>query len=208
MEIIEVRIKLAERRSDKLQAFATVTFDRCFVVRDLKVISGLKGLFVAMPSRKLTVRCPRCRAKNHLKAKCCNECGTKLPGHKLPVDDRGRPKLYADVAHPINQHCRDHVQRSVIDAFKKELERSKEAGYEPPSDDYFDAGPDDDPDGYEEQHGSPGPVAEKKDQTSDDDTFTPNAPDASEKEGAGGPSSDSGGADDADDGSPDLGILR
>ena len=50
MEITEVRIAL--RDDDKLKAFASVTFDDCFVVRGLKIISGNGGMFVAMPSRK------------------------------------------------------------------------------------------------------------------------------------------------------------
>ena len=56
MEITEVRIFLRDNASkpeDKLKAFATVTFDNSFVVRGLRVVSGDKGLFVAMPSRKL-----------------------------------------------------------------------------------------------------------------------------------------------------------
>ena len=56
MEITEVRIFLrdnAGKPEDKLKAFATVTFDNSFVVRGLRVVSGDKGLFVAMPSRKL-----------------------------------------------------------------------------------------------------------------------------------------------------------
>jgi stage V sporulation protein G len=51
MEISEVRISL--RNEDRLKAYATITFDDCFVVRGLKVIRGDKGLFVAMPSRKM-----------------------------------------------------------------------------------------------------------------------------------------------------------
>ncbi len=50
MEISEVRVTI--RTDDKLKAFASVTFDECFVVRGLKVIQGNKGLFVAMPSRR------------------------------------------------------------------------------------------------------------------------------------------------------------
>ena len=50
MEITEVRV--FPMNEDKLKAYATVTFDDCFVVRDLKVISGNSGLFVAMPSKK------------------------------------------------------------------------------------------------------------------------------------------------------------
>jgi stage V sporulation protein G len=50
MEITEIRVHL--RGEDKLKAFATVTFDACFVVRNLKIISGAKGLILCMPSRK------------------------------------------------------------------------------------------------------------------------------------------------------------
>lgn len=51
MEITEVRITL--RDEEKLKAFASIVFDGCFVVRGLKVINGMKGLFVSMPSRRL-----------------------------------------------------------------------------------------------------------------------------------------------------------
>lgn len=50
MELTEVRIFPVNE--DKLKAFATITIDGCFVVRDLKVIQGTNGLFVAMPSKK------------------------------------------------------------------------------------------------------------------------------------------------------------
>src|SRR3989304_478953 len=50
MEVTEV--KVFPVNEDKLKAFATLTFDNCFVIRDLKVINGNAGLFVAMPSKK------------------------------------------------------------------------------------------------------------------------------------------------------------
>lgn len=50
MEVTEVKIFPVQE--DRLKAYATITFDNCFVVRDLKVISGNNGLFVAMPSKK------------------------------------------------------------------------------------------------------------------------------------------------------------
>lgn len=50
MEITDVRVFPVEE--DKLKGYATVTFDSCFVVRDLKIILGTNGLFVAMPSKK------------------------------------------------------------------------------------------------------------------------------------------------------------
>ncbi len=130
MNISEIRVKLLPRHSDKLRGFASVTIDDCIVVRDIKVIEGSRGLFVAMPSRKLCDRCPSCGAKNHLRARHCNDCGTRLGTDRGEKDERGRPRLYADIAHPINQLARDHVQGAIIQAFQRELERSKEEGYQ------------------------------------------------------------------------------
>lgn len=52
MEITEVRIHL--RNEARLKAFATVTFDNCFVVHNMKVVNGNNGLIVCMPSRKIS----------------------------------------------------------------------------------------------------------------------------------------------------------
>jgi stage V sporulation protein G len=52
MEITEVRIRRHRSDDGKLKAFASVVFDSQFVVHDMKIISGVRGLFVAMPSRK------------------------------------------------------------------------------------------------------------------------------------------------------------
>ena len=86
MVITEVRIKLCEENNERLLAFCSVTFDNAFVVRDLKIIEGTKGVFVAMPSRKLTDRCSGCGCKNHLRARYCNQCG-----HKQNEDRATRP---------------------------------------------------------------------------------------------------------------------
>lgn len=50
MEITDVRIIL--KNEPKLKAYASITFDNCFVVRELKIISGSEGYFVSMPSRR------------------------------------------------------------------------------------------------------------------------------------------------------------
>jgi stage V sporulation protein G len=50
MEVTEVRVFPVDE--EKLKAYVTITIDNCFVVRDLKVIRGNNGLFVAMPSKK------------------------------------------------------------------------------------------------------------------------------------------------------------
>lgn len=148
MEITEVRVKLLENRRDKLQAFASITLGGEFVVRDLKIIGGAKGFFVAMPSRKLADRCTRCGGKNHLRASYCNDCGARLRPDRAGKDERGRAKLHADIAHPINQPCRDYLQGQVIASFQQERERSKQAGYVPHSFEDLDY------EAYEEGEGS------------------------------------------------------
>jgi stage V sporulation protein G len=50
MEITEVRVFPVNE--EKLRAYVTITFDQCFVIRDLKIIQGTTGLFVSMPSKK------------------------------------------------------------------------------------------------------------------------------------------------------------
>ena len=118
MVITEVRIKLMEDGSEneRLQAFCSVTFADAFVVRDLKIIEGTKGSFVAMPSRKLTDRCQQCGCKNHLRARFCNQCGGKLDENRATRDADGRVKLHADIAHPINSACREVIQTAVLKA--------------------------------------------------------------------------------------------
>jgi len=129
VEITEVRIKLMEDARERLQGFCSITFDDCFVVRDLKVIEGSSGPFVAMPSRKLTAHCPQCGCKNHLRAGYCNQCGLRLADDRGGKDEEGRAKLYADIAHPINSSCRELIQERVIQVFRDEVERSKLPGY-------------------------------------------------------------------------------
>lgn len=50
MEITEVKVFPVEE--DKLKAYVTITLDHCFIIRDLKVISGNTGLFIAMPAKR------------------------------------------------------------------------------------------------------------------------------------------------------------
>lgn len=147
MVITEVRIKLMEDNNERLQAFCSITFDDAFVIRDLKIIEGTKGSFVAMPSRKLTDRCPQCSCKNHLRARFCNQCGGKLNEDRANRDNDGRAKLHADIAHPINSACREVIQNAVLKSYHEEKERAQQPGYVCTYDDY-DAGEDFDANSY------------------------------------------------------------
>jgi stage V sporulation protein G len=145
----------------RLRAFCSLTFDDTFVVRDVKLIEGDDGLFLAMPSRKLADHCPTCGDKNHLRARYCNQCGNRLDeqrhlryrsGNNAPAPAARGPavpsrlKLHADIAHPINASCRQRIEEDVFRAYWREVDRSKQPGYVPPSldgedFDFYDARP-------------------------------------------------------------------
>ncbi len=129
MEITEVRIFLKEGQDKKLKAYATVTFDNTFVVRNIKVIEGQKGLFVAMPSRKMKDSCPKCNFKNVVRSKFCNNCGANIESAPRPVRDQqeeaaARQSEHKDIAHPITLEFREYIQKKVLDGFEAEKKKS------------------------------------------------------------------------------------
>jgi stage V sporulation protein G len=139
--ITEVRIKLMADNDDRLQAFCSLTFDGEFVVRDLKIIDGQKGPFVAMPSRKLMAKCLRCHFKNDLRAKYCQNCGGAQPQQQQQTQHHGadsRTRLFADIAHPINSACREKIQVAVLAALEAERIKAKAPDYVCTYDDYDD----------------------------------------------------------------------
>lgn len=144
MEVTEVRIKLCPARpGNRLLAYAAVTFDRAFVVYDLKVIDGPRGAFVAMPARQLVDRCPDagCSAKTPYAAAFCWRCGRPLARGRAPLQPgSGKPALWADVAHPLTRSFRGVLEDAVVAAYERELELAKRPGYVCRYDEYGPAG--------------------------------------------------------------------
>jgi stage V sporulation protein G len=139
MEISDVRVRMVKDAGDRLKAVCTVTLDGEFVVRDVKVVEGTNGLFVAMPSRKLTAPCGRCRTQNHLRAKHCNECGGRLPPARIPAGEDGREKAHRDIAHPINSAFRQRMQERVLEAYRMECEAVGPVGAPPEPESAFES---------------------------------------------------------------------
>jgi len=96
------------------------------VVRNIKVIEGTGGLFIAMPSRRVKQSCPKCGFKNELRSKYCNQCaGSLSEGSKVNAIEEAGPSQseHKDIAHPITQGFREYLQKRVLDAY--ELEKTK-----------------------------------------------------------------------------------
>lgn len=123
MDVTEVRVNLVETGDSKLKAFVTITFDNTFVVRDLKVIEGKKGLFVAMPSIKVMVSCQKCHKKNPIRSKYCNECGQSIDQPAKPETEEAIREEHRDIAHPINAETRDYIQSKVLSAYEEEAKK-------------------------------------------------------------------------------------
>lgn len=126
MEITEVRVSLKDSGNRKLKAYATITLDNAFVVRNVKIIEGNKGLFVAMPSRKMRESCPKCSYKNPRRSKFCNQCGSSLPQteRKLQAEGAGPQQSdHRDIAHPITLECREYIQKKVLEAYDSEKKK-------------------------------------------------------------------------------------
>ena len=125
MEITEIRIFPKEGQDKKLKAYTTVTFDNVFVVRNIKVIEGSTGLFIAMPSRKIKFACVKCTFKNEAGSKFCSQCGESLPPTRSEFgggDARADAKAeHRDVAHPISQEFREYLQSNILKAYEKEV---------------------------------------------------------------------------------------
>ncbi len=123
MEITETRISLVGRPNSRLRAYASVTFDDVFVVRDIRIIEGKKGLFVAMPSKKMQRDCPKCGFKNAISNKFCGSCGNAL--NAVDEEQFTPSQQHSDLAHPIKAEFRDYIQNKVLAEYEKEAQAVK-----------------------------------------------------------------------------------
>ncbi|MBC6414970.1 MAG: septation protein SpoVG family protein [Bdellovibrionales bacterium] len=94
MKITNVKITLKTNEAP-LKAFASITFEKCFVVHDLRIINTKDKTFVAMPSKK------------------------------VKDVNRISPPIHKDIAHPINKEMRQLIEDEVLKEYQKTLEDYK-----------------------------------------------------------------------------------
>lgn len=120
MEITETKISLVNKPNSRLRAYASITFDNSFVVREIRVIEGKNGLFVAMPSRKIQRPCEKCGFKNPVNYKFCGQCGGEIPAHKTELSKNSEELKHKDLAHPINAELREYMQKKILESYEHE----------------------------------------------------------------------------------------
>ena len=122
MQVTEIRVFLKEGQDKKLKAYTAVTFDNVFVVSNIKVIQGSNGLFIAMPSRRMRLTCPKCGFKNEVGSKFCSQCGASLPKYSHEATAvRDTKAEHRDIAHPITQEFRGYLQTEILAAYQAEV---------------------------------------------------------------------------------------
>ena len=97
MEVTNVKVKVMHTEGN-LKAYATITFDDEFVVKDIKVIDGKKGIFIAMPSKPIKNR--------------------KVEDVESAEE---MERLHKDIAHPINTQAREKIQTAILKAYEEAL---------------------------------------------------------------------------------------
>lgn len=128
MEITEIKVYPKKLGSDKkLKAFVTITIDNAFVIRDIKVIEGKRGLFVAMPSAKVTTGCPKCGKKNPLRSNFCSNCAADLSTIR-DQHAQAEEEEHRDVAHPINKETRRYIHDVIVKEYHTALDSTDEFG--------------------------------------------------------------------------------
>ena len=125
-EITGVKMDLCNDPASKLLAYADIELDNCLVIHGLRIINNSGELYVAMPSRRITDHCFRCRGKNARVARWCNWCGADMGTHDNEQEMPGR--LFFDVVHPINSDCRSRICGAVLAAYKREVDASHSSG--------------------------------------------------------------------------------
>ena len=122
MRITDVQVHLNDSGDTRLQAFCSITIDDAFIVRDVKVIDGPNGVFVAMPSRSSTHKCDDCGNRNDVRSSFCNRCGVEL--EKIEIDEAEPFRGFVDIAHPTTRQCRERIQQIVLGAVEFERQRA------------------------------------------------------------------------------------
>ncbi len=118
MKVTEITIRLQNNpKNPALLAICSLVVENAFVIHEVKVIQGRKGVFVAMPQRKRTDHCPSCNASNALSSRHCHHCGIMIPGGFSEIKD-----CTEDVVHPITEECRREFHSKVLAAYENELE--------------------------------------------------------------------------------------
>ncbi len=121
MEISNIQLDIVDNPTGKLRAFCSMTINDQFVVKNFKVIEGNHGLFVAMPSRKLTKPCYNCDNRVFRNANYCDRCGKKF-GERGDSGHYDSEESHTDIAFPIQESFREQLEDRILGEYRSRVE--------------------------------------------------------------------------------------
>jgi stage V sporulation protein G len=119
MKITEVQIVYADdrvRSRDRLHGFATITIDKEFRVKDIKILEKDGYIFISMPAKKMTTHCEGCNGVVTVLDKFCCHCAKAL---NPQLENFESKSVFINTAHPINVACRRYIEKEIADKFNQ-----------------------------------------------------------------------------------------
>jgi len=127
VEITDVRLRKIETEG-KLRAYVSITFDDSFVVHDLRVIDGNKGMFVAMPSKRLPNGDHKDIAhpiNTEIREKIQNAV---LDVYSRELEEAPQPKVEPKVEEAVEENKEEEKEEAVEETATEEEVEKKEEG--------------------------------------------------------------------------------
>ncbi|RAM57979.1 hypothetical protein DH96_00225 [Candidatus Phytoplasma oryzae] len=109
MEITSVKIRKQNKSQNRLKGISSITFFNAFVVHNIKIIQGDKGIFIAMPSIR--------KFQKTEEKKDLNNNSENI---------RNKRENFLDIAHPINRETRKIIEEKIKNHFYEMLKRLKD----------------------------------------------------------------------------------
>lgn len=119
MTITEIRVSI-EPHHNRVLAYFRLTLDNCLIITNVRLISGDRKKYVAMPSRKSKKGCKSCGSRISMDATYCSVCGNKFPATDMPPVIKSndfRRDIYHDVVHPIDPALRSEFEQRILRAY-------------------------------------------------------------------------------------------
>ncbi|WP_457912652.1 SpoVG family protein [Candidatus Phytoplasma sacchari] len=126
--VTSVRIKKKYKSTNRLKGIASITFDNSFAVRNIKIIQGDEGIFIAMPSVPKFPKEDDDGINDNIKKIKKNYPNNKKNADSEVTDnnDEDSPE-FLDIAHPINSEVRNKIESVIKKYFEEMIKRSEDS---------------------------------------------------------------------------------
>lgn len=120
LKITEIKFTVVRDRKQNVLAYVNLVFERCFAVRDLRIISVNDRVILAMPNKELSRTFCNCGFRIPLGSRYCAMCGKPANAAR-----RTNQRSHYDIAHPLDADYREYMEATILDRFSELREKLK-----------------------------------------------------------------------------------